>query len=163
MALVTVATCNLTQFALDFEANLRNVVTSIRAAKTRGCTVRIGPELELCGYGCEDHFYEDDTLRHCWESIEEILKSDLTNGILCDVGMPVSHFGVRYNCRILMMNRKILMIRPKMWLAEDGNYHEGRWFAVWGKGFVLEDHVLPSRIRELTGQNKTKFGVGAVC
>eukprot|EP00672_Neobodo_designis_P021687 CAMPEP_0174828262 /NCGR_PEP_ID=MMETSP1114-20130205/1222_1 /TAXON_ID=312471 /ORGANISM="Neobodo designis, Strain CCAP 1951/1" /LENGTH=765 /DNA_ID=CAMNT_0016061975 /DNA_START=45 /DNA_END=2345 /DNA_ORIENTATION=+ len=162
MSLCTVATCNLAQFALDFDNNLKNVITSIRVAKTRGATVRIGPELELCGYGCEDHYYEDDTIRHCWECIEELLKSDLTNDILCDVGMPVSHFGVRYNCRVLIMNRKIHMIRPKMWLAEDGNYREGRWFSAWGKGFTIEDHILPPRIRELTGVTKVPFGIGVV-
>jgi NAD+ synthase (glutamine-hydrolysing) len=162
MALITVATCALSQFALDFEHNLRNVITSIRVAKSKGAKLRIGPELELCGYGCEDHFYEEDTIRHCWECIEEILKSDVTNDILVDVGMPVAHFGVRYNCRVIMMNRRILMIRPKMWLAEDGNYREGRWFAAWGKGYVVEDHILPERIRELTQRPKCPFGVGAL-
>jgi hypothetical protein len=28
---------------------------------------QVGPELELCGYGCEDHFFELDTVTHCWE------------------------------------------------------------------------------------------------
>jgi hypothetical protein len=26
-----------------------------------------GPELEVCGYSCEDHFYESDTLLHSWQ------------------------------------------------------------------------------------------------
>ena len=42
-------------------------------------------------------------------------------------GMPVLHAGVRYNCRVLFRNKKILLIRPKMELAMDGNYREGRW------------------------------------
>jgi hypothetical protein len=28
---------------------------------------QVGPELEVCGYGCEDHFYELDTVEHSWE------------------------------------------------------------------------------------------------
>jgi hypothetical protein len=29
--------------------------------------------------------------------------------------------------------RKILLIRPKMMLCEDGNYRESRWFSPWRK------------------------------
>ena len=31
-------------------------------------------------YGCEDHFYESDTLLHAWESLARIIDSDLTEG-----------------------------------------------------------------------------------
>jgi hypothetical protein len=24
----------------------------------------------VCGYGCEDHFYELDTVDHCWEAVQ---------------------------------------------------------------------------------------------
>ena len=38
-----------------------------------GLTLRwfcqVGPELEICGYGCEDHFFELDTVNHCWEAL----------------------------------------------------------------------------------------------
>lgn len=45
-----------------------------------------------------------------------------TDGILLDIGMPVIHKSVRYNCRIWILNRKIIGIRPKLFLANDGNY-----------------------------------------
>jgi NAD+ synthase (glutamine-hydrolysing) len=35
---------------------------------------------------------------------------------------------VLYNCRIIILNGKILLIRPKLWLANDGNYREERFF-----------------------------------
>ena len=50
---------------------------------------RLGPELEIPGYGCEDHFLEGDTFRHCWEVLAQILQSDATDNMLCDFGMPV--------------------------------------------------------------------------
>ena len=34
--------------------------------------------------------------------------------------------GVLYNCRIFMYWGEILLIRPKMALANDGNYREAR-------------------------------------
>ena len=32
------------------------------------------------------------------------------------------HCGVRYNCRLFMLNGKVLLLRPKQNLADDGNY-----------------------------------------
>jgi NAD+ synthase (glutamine-hydrolysing) len=124
--LVRLATCNLNQWAMDFKGNLERTVASIEEAKAAGCTFRTGPELELTGYGCEDYFLESDTFLHAWMSMAEILKGGLTDGILCDIGMPVLHNGVPYNCRVWVLNRKIIGIRPKLWMANDGNYREMR-------------------------------------
>lgn len=62
MPLITVATCQLNQWSLDFEGNLERIYESCRKAKDAGATYRLGPELEVCGYGAEDHFYEMDTI-----------------------------------------------------------------------------------------------------
>jgi predicted amidohydrolase len=34
--------------------------------------------------------------------------------------------GVLYNCRVLLLDGKVLLIRPKLHLANDGNYRETR-------------------------------------
>lgn len=34
----------------------------------------------------------------------------------------MTHKNVIYNVRVIFHNRKILLIRPKMWMANDGNY-----------------------------------------
>lgn len=49
--LVTLATCALNQWSLDFEGNLRRIKQSIIKAKEAGATLRVGPELEIPGYG----------------------------------------------------------------------------------------------------------------
>lgn len=162
MQLVTLATCNLNQWALDFSGNLERIAESIRQAKAAGARFRLGPELEICGYGCEDAFLEGDTLRHSWEVLAALLASDLTDGILCDVSLPVMHQNVRYNCRALLLDRKLLLLRPKMALAQDGNYREARYFAAWRWRRRLEPHPLPESIRELTGQASVPFGDGAL-
>ena len=162
MKLATLATCNLNQWAMDFEGNLERIVASIQIAKEKGARYRVGPELEISGYGCEDHFLEQDTFRHSWECLAEILKGDLTEGMLCDIGMPVMHKNVRYNCRILVLDRKIVLIIPKPILAADGNYREMRWFAAWQHSKTLEDFYLPRMIREITGQDTVPFGDAAV-
>ena len=83
---------------------------------------QVGPELELPGYGCEDHFMEIDTLEHGWECLACIIGDGHTKDIVCDIGMPILHCGVRYNCRVYLVDGKVLLIRPKMSLADDGNY-----------------------------------------
>jgi NAD+ synthase (glutamine-hydrolysing) len=71
---MTLATCNLNQWALDWEPNVARIILSIKIAKAKGgdtnvlpqytthrtdsyiATLRVGPELEITGYGCYDHF-----------------------------------------------------------------------------------------------------------
>lgn len=36
---------------------------------TGWCGGQVGPELEIPGYGCEDHFLEQDTIEHSWECV----------------------------------------------------------------------------------------------
>eukprot|EP00392_Amoebophrya_sp_AT5.2_P017574 g17955.t1 len=218
--LVKLATCNLNQWALDFDGNLARVKESIRQAKRAQCRFRLGPELEIPGYGCEDHFLELDTIWHSWDCLCELLteldedagdgkKELLTANILCDIGMPVLHRDVIYNCRVYVLDGKILGnptdlillrtsaykklvevdtaklktpflavgrdvddgrfniedivfvmkrtkqilqfesegIRPKMYLANDGNYRETRWFTEWhGDLQAVETYYLPPRV-----------------
>ncbi|KAF9591411.1 hypothetical protein IFM89_004109 [Coptis chinensis] len=158
--ILTVATCNLNQWAMDFDSNLRNIKESITKAKQAGATIRLGPELEITGYGCEDHFLELDTVHHSWECLKEILVGDWTDGILCSIGMPVINGSVRYNCQVLCLNRKIIMIRPKMWLANDGNYRELRWFTAWKQKDGLVNFLLPDHISQALSQEYVRFGYG---
>lgn len=155
---VTLATCSLNQWALDFEGNLQRILASITQAKAKGARLRVGPELEVPGYGCFDHFLEGDTVLHSWEVLTQILQGDATDGIICDIGMPVLHRSTLYNCRVLVLNRRILMIRPKLHLANDGNYREMRYFTPWSRRGETDDFSLPRMIREVTGQEVVPFG-----
>ncbi|XP_049748747.1 glutamine-dependent NAD(+) synthetase isoform X1 [Elephas maximus indicus] len=155
---VTVATCALNQWALDFEGNLQRILKSIEIAKNKGARYRLGPELEICGYGCWDHYYESDTLLHSLQVLAALLESPVTQDIICDVGMPVMHRNVRYNCRVIFLNRRVLLIRPKMALANEGNYRELRWFSPWSRSRQVEEYFLPRMIQDLTNQETVPFG-----
>lgn len=41
---------------------------------------QVGPELELTGYGCEDHFLEPDTEAHAWDALAGLLSGGHTDG-----------------------------------------------------------------------------------
>jgi len=64
---------------------------------------------------------------HCWDQLQIILEDETCNDILLDIGMPILHRGRRFNCRVICLSSKIILIRPKLWLADDGNYRESRW------------------------------------
>ncbi|KAH9669614.1 glutamine-dependent NAD(+) synthetase [Citrus sinensis] len=162
MRLLKVATCNLNQWAMDFDCNMKNIKESIARAKEAGAVIRLGPELEITGYSCEDHFLELDTITHAWDCLKDLLLGDWTDGILCSFGMPVIKGSERYNCQVLCLNRKIIMIRPKLWLANDGNYRELRWFTAWKQKDQLEDFLLPHEISEALCQKSVPFGYGFI-
>ncbi|GAB2216189.1 hypothetical protein Droror1_Dr00023959 [Drosera rotundifolia] len=162
MRLLKVATCNLNQWAMDFDTNLKNIKESILRAKQAGAVIRLGPELEITGYGCEDHFLELDTVSHAWECLKDILLGDWTDGVLCCFGVPVIKGSERYNCQIFCFNRKIITIRPKMWLANDGNYRELRWFTTRKQQNQLVDFQLPPDISEAILQDQVPFGYGFI-
>lgn len=102
--LASVSAVCFNQFALDFQGNYNRIVGSIIEAKKQGSRFRCRPGLEIPGYNCEDHFYEPDTLEHSWEVLAELLRHAECKDILCDVGMPVMHHGVTYNCRVVFLN-----------------------------------------------------------
>ncbi|XP_074651394.1 glutamine-dependent NAD(+) synthetase-like isoform X2 [Tubulanus polymorphus] len=81
---------------------------------------------------------------------------------MVDVGMPVMHKNVAYNCRVIFLNKKILLIRPKLALADAGNYREPRWFCGWQKRKQIEDFYLPRMIQEITGQKTVPFGEAVI-
>ncbi|KAH7161466.1 carbon-nitrogen hydrolase [Dactylonectria macrodidyma] len=160
--LITVATCSLNQWALDWEGNTERIIRSIHQAKAAGARLRVGPELEICGYGCLDHLLEQDLYLHCWEMLQKILLDKSCYGCVLDIGMPVQHRNQRFNCRVLCLDGKILMIRPKMWLANDGNYREMRHFTPWLQPRETEEYHLPRMIQELQGATHVTFGDAVV-
>lgn len=161
---ITVATCNLNQWALDFDGNLKRTLQSCDEAKAAGASYRLGPELETCGYGCEDHFLELDTFEHSWESLEMLFEKGATDDLFCDFGMPILFAGARYNCRILCQNRKILLIRPKTAMADNGNYREGRYFTAYRvpDSGREEEYLLSAHWKEKFGQTKAPFGLMSI-
>lgn len=48
------------------------------------------------------------------EMLALILSDESCHGILLDIGLPVAHRNVNYNCRVVCLDGKILFIRPKM-------------------------------------------------
>ena len=164
LPIVNVSTCSLNQLGMDFINNYERIKKSILLAKELGAKLRVGPELDICGYDCFDHFLEIDTIKLCWEVLAKILDSDLTNDIICEFGLPVLFKNSRYNCRIFCLDKKIILIRPKIILAEGSNFNENRYFVGWGYDNIeiIEEYKLNDEISRITGQIYVPFGVAII-
>ena len=156
---VCIAATSLNQWAMEFEGNYQRIRESILEAKLRKARYRFGPELEICGYGCADHYFEPDTEFHCWQVLAKLLADETLFDIIIDVGMPVTHRSCMYNCKLIILNGQILGIVPKQNLANDGgNYREMRYFVAW-RGSGTEDFVLPEIIRKVNEQKTVPIGL----
>ena len=49
-------------------------------------------------------------------------------------------------------SQKILLIRPKKVLADDGNYRERRYFTAWSKHKQIEKFILPDFVQQAIKQ-----------
>lgn len=87
-----------------------------------------------------------------------ILEDKSCYDILIDVGLPLKHRNVNYNVRALLFNGKVLCFRPKMHLANDGNFREMRWFTPWTRTMEYEDYHLPRMLQKLQGATHVPFG-----
>lgn len=85
MNTINVSVCSLNQLALDFTGNLQRICKSIELSLAKGASLRVGPELEIPGYGCEDAFFELDTTLHSWQVLAEVIKKDYRD-IIIDIG-----------------------------------------------------------------------------
>ena len=72
--------------------------------------------------------------------------------------MPFEHRHVLYNCRVFFLNGRLLLVRPKLVLAGNGNYREARWFTAWTRRQYVEEHRLPEILWKVTGQKSVPFG-----
>ena len=130
---VKVSVITLNQWAMDFIGNKKRIIDSVNKAKDNGGKIILLPELCTTGYSCQDHFYESETYMLSMNIVRDICNSDLTKDIMLVLGIPVIYDGVKYNTMTFISNGKIILIRPKINLADDGNYREARWFTSWSK------------------------------
>ena len=158
MTPATVAVRSANAWALDFGGNRERIRAGVLRAKAAGARYVLGPELDLTGYGCEDHFLEPETERRAWEALADLVTDVRLHGILWDAGLPATHRGVRYDARVAVLNGVVLLVRPKRILADDGQHRESRWFAAWRAARTVEPFALPEPLRRATGRSSSTIG-----
>lgn len=151
---VRIAQCTLNQSAIDFQGNHRRIVASIMKAREMGCKYRTCQEMEISSHSCDDHFKELDTIHHSWEVLQKILSDPiLTKDMIVESSMAVLHRGSFYNCKIVMLNQRIILVRPKLVMADGDVFRETRYFTFFipQNGEFLERLFLPASIQAIIG------------
>ena len=156
--LIKIATCALDQWALDLDGNCERILSAIKLAKKQGAKLLITPELSIPSYGLLDHWQEQDWYQLYSEVLAKILQDEECHGIVFDVGMPIRHMSVLYNCRVWCYNGRVLFIRPKLALANDGNFREARYFTAWTQRRQFKTFMLPKSIHKVLGQQSCPIG-----
>ena len=128
---VKIGVVSINTVPLDFKKNYNNIMLSIQQCIDMGCSIRVGSELEVSGYGCADHFIEYDTIFHSWDIIKDIIRSGITENIVCELGTPVLHKAALYNARVIIYQSKVVAIRVKTIAADGDMYNETRNFSTW--------------------------------
>lgn len=149
---------NLAEYSIRFCRQLRANQALYPSCTRRRSKASYRSELEICGYDCLDHHLEGDTSTHSFEVLADIISDPICEDMLIDLGLPVRHRNVRYNCRVLCTYKHIYMIRPKMSLAQDGLYREARHFAAWVKPRQTQIFYLEQVLQEATGQSIVPIG-----
>jgi len=147
---------------MDFEGNKQRIIESIKKCIDEEASIRLGPELEISGYGCDDHFLENDTVTHTWEIIWDLIEEWYSDNLVLVLWAAIIWNWTLYNCSVWIHKRQILLIRPKMYLADDWSYREGRWFSWWWIWYKLFDFILPQFIQNITKQKVTKIWVWTI-
>jgi len=134
MRVINIGGAALNQTPLDWENNLKNIKDVILDAKNKDISLLCLPELCICGYGCEDLFFNNAFIERCKAYLLEIVV-DCTD-ITIAIGLPVLFQNNLYNAVCLIQNTKIIGFVPKQKLCGDGVHYEPRWFKGWPAGIV---------------------------
>ena len=117
-------------FVGDVEKNTENICEMIENLKKQGVQVAVFPELCITGYTCADLFGQNLLLEAAEKAVDEILRH--TKGIAVFVGLPLrGSDGALYNVAALLNDKKTVLIYPKRFIPNYGEFYEKRWFSAW--------------------------------
>lgn len=112
----------------DVDFNASQINTAMKAARDRGASIILFPELSLVGSTCADLFTQSALLKRTFDTVRALAVDTGRDGLYSIVGLPISFHGRLYNCAALLGEGKILGIVPKVYLPNRGEFYEGRWF-----------------------------------
>lgn len=116
--------------------NAKEIIKNINTAKSEGVVVVCFPELSVTGYTCADLFLQETLLNSAQSALSEIAKA--TENITAIVGMPIKARGRLFNCAVIISNKEILGIVPKVYIPNYNEYYEKRWFT---SGYDIPESV----------------------
>ncbi len=111
----------------DVEENVKTICETLEILKKAKVQVAVFPELCITGYTCGDLFGQSLLLESAEKAVEQILP--YTKGIMAFVGLPLrGSNGALYNVAVMLNDAKTVLIYPKRFIPNYGEFYEKRWF-----------------------------------
>ncbi len=120
------AACIQTEIA-DVKHNAEKMIEVAKRLEGQTQLLVFG-ELSLCGYSCQDLFYETLLQQACEQGLKTLCEQ-LPGNMLVAVGLPMRHEGKLYNTAAFIFQGKVLGFQAKTFLPGYNEFYERRWFS----------------------------------
>ena len=145
----------------DVEQNVLNICQCIDELKQKGVQIAVFPELCITGYTCSDLFEQNLLLESAKNALTGILAH--TQGIAVFVGLPLRSFsGSLYNVAALLSNAEKILIYPKTFIPNYGEFYEKRWFTPFEANCGCNEQMVDWPVGGLLKINDDSGFTGAV-
>lgn len=111
----------------DVEANIEEILQLIKQVDD-DVRLLVFPELCLCGYSCQDLFFQSLLQQKIVDGLYRLMKENESEAIVV-VGCPIIQGNHIFNCAVFLHQHKILGIVPKTYLPNYNEFYEQRWFS----------------------------------
>ena len=108
------------------------------ASENQDSGMLVYPELSITGYSIGDWVYNAQLLEETRQAVNYI--KDASNEQILVIGAPVDVLGAIYDCGIVIQNKKLLGIVPKINLPNTSEFYEERFFT---SGKAWKDNRSP--------------------
>lgn len=145
----------------DVEQNVLNICQCIDELKQKGVQIAVFPELCITGYTCADLFEQNLLLESAKNALTGILAH--SQGIAVFVGLPLRSFsGSLYNVAALLSNAEKILIYPKTFIPNYGEFYEKRWFTPFEASCGCNEQMFDWPVGGLLKINDDSGFTGAV-
>lgn len=145
----------------DVEQNVLNICQCIDELKQKGVQIAVFPELCITGYTCADLFEQNLLLESAKNALTGILAH--TQGIAVFVGLPLRSFsGSLYNVAALLSDAEKILIYPKTFIPNYGEFYEKRWFTPFESSCGCNEQMFDWPVGGLLKINDDSGFTGAV-
>ncbi len=125
------------------EYNTERIAECIEISREKNSGITVLPELAVTSYTCADLFYQQHLYENNLEGLKDVIKATEGSNQAVAVGFYFRYENNLYSCAAFIQNGRLLGIIPKMFLPNNREFYECRWFA---SGIRIADHVHSVRI-----------------
>ena len=126
---------------VNIQQNTQNIISLMKETSKNKCDICVYPELSISSYNCGELFRQQTLLDSAVNSILEITKESQELHGIHIVGFPLADNGQLFNCAAVISHGDILGIVPKIFIPNNNEYYEGRWFSS-GLNLINENVII---------------------